>query len=331
MSTNAISVIICAYTQERWDRLVMAVASVRRQTYPAQEIIVVIDHNPALLQLAQQELLDAHVIENSESKGLSGARNSGVAVAHGSLIAFLDDDAAAQPDWLLQMSTALINEQILGTGSAVLPDWEGREPNWLPAEFYWVVGCSYLGMPRTSAPIRNPIGAGMCIRAEVFQAVGGFRSEIGRVGTLPVGCEETELCIRARQHWPERYFLYLPFTAVTHFVPEKRTTWYYFRTRCYAEGISKAVVGRFVGAKDALSSESAYTLKTLPSGVLRNLGLAFIKVRFFYILRALAIMLGLCFTATGYLVGKSAKVSTIEQVEISGHTLSSPDRQKVVL
>jgi hypothetical protein len=155
----------------------------------------------------------------------------------------------------------------------------------------------------------------MCIRREVFQAVGGFRSEIGRVGTLPVGCEETELCIRACQHWPDRHFLYMPHIHVSHYVPQKRVTWRYFRSRCYAEGISKAVVARFVGAKDSLSSESAYTLRTLPVGVLRNLGLALLKGRFSYVLRAFAIVVGLCITTTGYLVGKYASFSPIENVE----------------
>jgi hypothetical protein len=145
--------------------------------------------------------------------------------------------------------------------------------------------------------------------------VGGFRSEIGRVGTLPVGCEETELCIRARQHWPERSFLYLPQTRVFHYVPQKRATWRYFCSRCYAEGISKAIVGRFVGTKDALSSESAYTLRTLPTGILRNISLVFLKGRFYYILRALAILAGLCITIAGYLVGKYAALSPMDSVE----------------
>jgi glycosyltransferase involved in cell wall biosynthesis len=310
-STDSISVIICAYTEQRWDKLTLAVASIHKQTHPALEIIVVIDHNQELLQKAQQELVDVRVIENSEKQGLSGARNSGIAAARGTFIAFLDDDAIAEPNWLFYMHK-MSSGFALGVGSAVTPAWEGQEPPWFPAEFYWVVGCSYRGMPRISVPIRNPIGASMCIRREVFQTVGGFRTEIGRIGTLPIGCEETELCIRARQHWPERYFLYMPQVSVSHFVPKKRATWRYFRSRCYAEGISKALITRFVGTKDSLSSESAYTLRTLPVGVLRNLGLAFLKGRFSYILRALAIVIGLCITTAGYLVGKYTSLSSIK-------------------
>src|SRR5579859_1621451 len=110
VSTESISVIICAYTQERWDKLARAVVSIHAQTLPAQEIIVVIDHNQALLQKAQCELLDVRVIENSEPQGLSGARNCGIAAASGTLLAFLDDDAVAEPDWLLHMHTALSSD-----------------------------------------------------------------------------------------------------------------------------------------------------------------------------------------------------------------------------
>jgi GT2 family glycosyltransferase len=306
-----VSVVICAYTLERWDKLTLAVASVHHQTYSAQEIIVVIDHNFELFQLAQHELAGVSVIENKEKQGLSGARNSGIGVASGSLIAFLDDDAIAGPEWLEQVSLAMADLSLLGMGGAVRPDWEGREPLWFPAEFYWVVGCTYLGMPQEGAPIRNPIGANMCIRREVFQAIGGFRQEIGRVGTLPVGCEETELCIRARQHWPDRFFLYLPQASVTHFVPKKRSTWRYFCSRCYAEGFSKAVVSHFVGAKDALASESTYTLRALPLGFLRNISQIFTKRRPSGVARAAAIVTGLSITVVGYLVGQynTSKIS----------------------
>lgn len=44
-----ISVVICAYTEKRWDDVLAAVASVRAQSLAAHEVILVVDHNPALL------------------------------------------------------------------------------------------------------------------------------------------------------------------------------------------------------------------------------------------------------------------------------------------
>jgi glycosyltransferase involved in cell wall biosynthesis len=298
-----ISVVICAYTEERWDDLVAAVHSVQRQDVPPQQIIVVIDHNPVLLERARSCLSDAVVIENREARGLSGARNSGVAAAQGAIVAFIDEDASAAPDWLIHLSAGYHNPHVLGVGGAIEPVWQDGRPSWFPVEFDWVVGCSYRGMPESQAPVRNLIGANMSFRREVFETIGMFRSEIGRVGARPLGCEETELCIRALQHWPQRLFLYEPRAKVQHRVPSRRAHWSYYRMRCYAEGLSKVMVARFVGAKDGLASERAYTLQTLPCGIRHGLADTLLRGDPMGLARAGAIVAGLLVTATGYLIG----------------------------
>ncbi len=70
---------------------------------------------------------------------------------------------------------------MLGAGGSVIPRWETAKPSWFPEEFYWVVGCTYVGLPETRAPIRNPFGGAMCVRREIFETVGGFSEEIGRL------------------------------------------------------------------------------------------------------------------------------------------------------
>ena len=298
-----ISVIICAYSVKRWDDLVAAIESVRQQTLPATEIIIVIDHNPQLLERVQDHIPDVIVVENTEAPGLSDARNSGIAVATSQVVAFLDDDAVATPAWLMFLSEALSDPHVLGAGGAVLPLWLDNEPCWLPEEFYWVVGCTYRGMPETAKIIRNPIGANMSFRREVFDTIGGFRSEIGRVGTRPLGCEETELCIRARQRWPQSSFLYQPRANVFHRVPGNRTRWRYFCSRCYSEGLSKSILSRYLGIKDSLASECTYAFRTLPHGVGRGLSDALFHQDLTGLARAGAIMAGLAITTAGYLVG----------------------------
>lgn len=297
------SVIICAYTEDRWNDLIAAIESAQSQSIQAHEIIVVIDHNPALLGKVRARFPDVVALENREPRGLSGARNSGIAAAQSEILAFLDDDAMAAPDWLEQLCAGYSDPNVIGVGGAIEPLWQGGRPAWFPGEFDWVVGCTYRGTPQTVTPIRNLIGANMSFRREVFAEVGGFRSGMGRIGAFPAGCEETELCIRARQRWPNKVMLYDPAAKVKHQVPANRAQAIYFRSRCYAEGLSKALVSRLVGAGDGLASERTYALRTLPQGVARGIGDAILRREWSGLGRATAILSGLAITTIGYIMG----------------------------
>jgi len=304
MPIPSISVVICAYADDRWDVLLEAVQSVRCQVTPAAEIVIAIDHNASLAARARAEIADAVVVENDGVQGLSGARNRGVKAATADAIAFLDDDALASPDWLTYLSHGFLDPSVVGVGGSIEPLWSAGRPKWFPEEFDWVVGCTYLGMPRTTAPVRNLIGANMVFRKELFDIVGGFRDGIGRVGTLPVGCEETEFCIRVRQRFPEAIFLYEPRARIQHRVPSHRSTWNYFVRRCYAEGRSKTIVAQSVGLSDGLASERVYTLRTLPSGVARGLAETLRHKQPAGTARAAAILGGLSVTTSGFAVSQ---------------------------
>ncbi|MEK7786590.1 MAG: glycosyltransferase family 2 protein [Chloroflexota bacterium] len=291
-----VSVVVCTYTESRWDYLETAAGSLQRQNTRPLEIIVVVDHNPKLMERVQANFPDIVVVENQQERGLSGARNSGIAAAQGAVIAFLDDDAIATPDWIEQLCVAYSDSNVVGVGGMIEPFWQGGRPAWFPTEFDWVVGCTYRGMPETAAPVRNLIGANMSFRRKVFDELGTFR--------LGYGCDETDFCIRVRQRWPEKVLLYRPAAKVIHQVPASRANWGYFRSRCYFEGGSKAVVSWLVGAQDGLSSERAYTFRTLPLGIIRGLKDTLLKRRQAGLERAGAIIAGLAITTSGYLMGK---------------------------
>jgi GT2 family glycosyltransferase len=274
------------------------------QTVQPAEVIVVIDHNARLLAAARETFAGARVVENSQRRGLSGARNTGVELARGDVLAFLDDDARAAPDWLETLLGGYTDDGVIGVGGAIWPQWAETRPAWFPCEFDWVVGCSYRGLPSTTAPVRNLIGANMSLRSRVFAGVGGFSSEIGRVEKLPAGCEETELCIRARQQWPAAVILYDPAAQVSHQVPAERASWRYFMARCFSEGRSKAVVARLVGAQAGLESERTYVRRTLPAGIARGLRGLFGRGDRAGALRAAAIAAGALLTLAGYIMGQ---------------------------
>ena len=269
--TATLSVVICGYTVDRWDDLSAAVESVRAQRVPVDELLLVVDHCPELAARAAAELTGLRVVANQEQQGLSGARNTGVGAVSGDVVAFLDDDAAAEPDWSGRLLDGYRDPRVLGVGGLVRPWWETGRPGWFPPEFDWVVGCCYRGMPEQRSPVRNFIGANMSFRRTAILGAGGFRTDLGRVGTRPLGCEETELCLRIAARDPNGVLLYEPAAAVRHHVPAARTSRSYFRARCYAEGLSKAAVARHAGAGPALASERAYLRSTVPRAVARGL------------------------------------------------------------
>jgi glucosyl-dolichyl phosphate glucuronosyltransferase len=315
------SVVICAWTEDRWDRLAAAIASVRGQTRPAAETIVAVDHCPPLARRVAAAFPEVTVVPSTGRPGLSGARNTGLGRATGDVVAFLDDDASAAPDWLERLAGGYGAGEVVGVGGAVLPAWESGRPRWLPAEFDWVVGCSYTGLPREPAPVRNLIGANMSFRREVFELVGGFTEGLGRLGARPLGCEETELAIRIRQRRPGARLVYDPSAVVHHHVPRQRARWRYFRARCYAEGRSKAAVSGLVGAGDALASERSYLRRVLPRAVVRGLaprgpgGRPGLRT-------AATVVCGLAFTASGYLRGWT------EVASIRARSRASSDRRR---
>jgi glycosyltransferase involved in cell wall biosynthesis len=302
-ATADISVIICAYTLKRWEDLLNAVASVSTQTIAPRETIVIVDNNADLLARASDAFSGVTVVANRQAPGLCGARNTGAEVAASAVLAFLDDDAVASSAWLEQHLLGYADRTVLGVGGEVTPIWRSDPPRWLPGELYWTVGCTYTGLPTRPAPIRNPIGANMSMRADVFARTGGFQPELGRHdigGKVITGtADETEFCIRASKHFPDGQWVYRPQASVRHVVSEHRGTWEHFVARCRLEGGSKAVLVGLRGQRSGLQSERRYVTRVLPLGVLRELSGA-LRREPNALRRAGAILAGLTITSLTY-------------------------------
>lgn len=298
------TVVICAYCDERRRQLDDAIRSVLDQTRRPDRVVVVIDHNQGLLLDIRAAFADISVVANTGKPGLSGARNTGIRHSGTDIVAFLDDDAVADPDWLERLAAHYADAAVIGVGGKVTPLWQAGRPRWFPEEFQWVVGCSYRGLPDALRPVRNPIGCNMSFRRQVFASFGGFREGIGRTGQDGAGCEETELCIRLRQQMPGSHILYDPAAVVHHHVTAGRSRWTYFRRRCLAEGRSKSAVVRAIGSGDELGAEQVYVRRILPAGILRGLFDTAVRLDPWGLLRALGIVAGLAFTTAGYASAK---------------------------
>jgi glucosyl-dolichyl phosphate glucuronosyltransferase len=297
-------VVVAAHTMDRWADIVAGVDALAHQTVPPLETILVVDHNDELLARARDELSGVLVVDNQRTGGASGARNTGVAAAKGAVVAFLDDDARPEPDWVERLLSAYDDPSVLAVGGVARPVWPDSRPAHLPPELDWLVGCTYLGQPTVRTDVRNLWGCNMSVRAEVFDRIGGFDEEIGRIGLIPLGTEETELCIRIGQRIPGARVVHEPSAVVHHRVTAARCRWSYLVSRSHAEGISKAAMARLVGTGDATSEERRYATRVLPKGVLREL--ARLNLR-----GAAGIVTCLAVTTWWYLRGRTGHVSAI--------------------
>lgn len=304
---ESMSVVICACTVRRWEDLCRAIDSVLSEPMELLDVVVVIDHCDELFALAEGRFASDERItlcRNEGAAGLSDARNTGVGLAAGDVVAFVDDDAAVQPGWAKALVSHYVDPGVAAVGGYADPVWPGERPRWLPREFDWVVGCSYVGQPTQVATVRNPLGCNMSIRRDVLARIGGFRPEVGRHGSVPVGGEETELFIRLKARMPGSRVLFDPDASVRHYVSSDRTAVRYFVRRCYYEGVSKAVVTELAAAPGSLRSERDYSLRVLPRAVARET----FSMTGSGIARAAMILTGLAVTTTGYVRGKLSRV-----------------------
>jgi glycosyltransferase involved in cell wall biosynthesis len=308
----SLSVIICVFTEERWQSIVRAVESLTIQSHPPFEVVVVVDYNRSLKHRIETTFPELTVVANTHARGLSGGRNTGIDCTRGEIVAFLDDDARAHVGWVAALLAAYADDSVLGAGGLVLPEWpDGHPPPWFPDEFLWVVGCSYTGQPVTASEVRNVLGANMSFRRTAFERVGLFSSVIGRNARVmrPLSCEETELCIRIRSAFPQSQIVYEPSAIVYHQVDRPRVTWRYFRERCYAEGVSKQLVTESVGARAALSVERRYVMRTLSRAASGELGRFVNTQSAVHLTRLAALTVGLIWTVAGYVSRRAVSTS----------------------
>jgi GT2 family glycosyltransferase len=198
----------------------------------------------------------------------------GAAEVGSSIIAFLDDDAAARPGWLAALTEPFAEADVVGTGGFVAPKWHSARPRWFPEEFDWAVGASFRGQPTTRSYVRNVWSENMAVRRSVFSRVGGFSHDFTKVGTYSRP-DDTDLCLRMAKTFPGAKWAYVPNAVVDHSVPMARTTFPFFLRRCYLEGRGKVELARRGDGLDDLTSEQSYFLNTLPVGIRQHTLCAF--------------------------------------------------------
>jgi glycosyltransferase involved in cell wall biosynthesis len=245
VSELAFSVVIC--TRNRAALLDKAIASLRRQTLGLPFEVVVVDNDssdrtPALVRQAMPHLPLLRYV-HEPTLGLSHARNRGWREARGQWIAFLDDDAVADVNWLASLHATIgrLREPCGGIGGRVLLDWEAPRPAWFPDNLLVYLGhLDRGGEARWCDPGQTLLESNLAIRRDVLEQVGGFDVRLGVCGSKLAGNDGAELQHRIAARGLRLY--YEPAAVVHHFVGRYRLKWSWVWRRLYGEGRSLALM-----------------------------------------------------------------------------------------
>jgi glycosyltransferase involved in cell wall biosynthesis len=254
-----VSVVLCTHTLDRYEDLLEAAESVRTQRYDDVELVLVSDGSDTVTERFHAdfgEADDVTITELSDNRGLLAARNHGAEVASGEVVAFIDDDAIADPEWVGELVEAYEHRNALAAGGRMTPAWVAGRPSFLPAEFYWLVGVTHRGFADGPGEVRNTFGSNISFRREVFLELGGFDTDIGgRQGDANLQGGETELCARLRSEY-DRGVWYNPQAEVAHKVFDYRTEPRWLLDRAFWQGYSKRAMEVLV--EDSTGDESAF-------------------------------------------------------------------------
>jgi glycosyltransferase involved in cell wall biosynthesis len=244
-----ISVIVC--TLDRPASLRRTIESLIAQDLPPGdfEVIVVSNRGPALEATGREPANGPAIHYTFEPRlGLSNARNRGLSLATGELVAFIDDDATADPHWLPSLAKALDRDagNPACAGGKVIAEWERPPPGWLRGSLLKFLGIVDLGERRRAViwPNEVLVGCNIAFRTMELRDMGGFDPVLGRRGTALYGNEEVAL--EQRVHEAGGAIIYEPAAVVRHHVPAHRMSLAWFVKRVFYQGVTDYVYsGRY--------------------------------------------------------------------------------------
>jgi glycosyltransferase involved in cell wall biosynthesis len=182
-------VVLCTYN--RAERLEPAIDALLAQTRDGDGYeVIVVDNNSTDATASVVRAIAARaagrVVPAFEpQQGLSQARNRGVALARAPIIAFTDDDVRVAADWAQQLVRAFdMNPAVDYVGGRVLPRWLRPPPGWLTTAHWSPLALQDYGSEPFVSSREHAIclvGANLAFRKRVFERLGGFAADLGRV------------------------------------------------------------------------------------------------------------------------------------------------------
>jgi glycosyltransferase involved in cell wall biosynthesis len=241
-----LSVAICTYN--RASLLNHVLDSVARQSLAKDQFEIVIVDNGSTDRtrevVAAAQMKDSRIRYVVEPKaGIAHARNRALQEARGENLAFIDDDAWADPKWLENLIAPLRSisptpECIAGPVSLV---WDGRRPDWFPDRFESLL-CRYdMGdAPHFLSAGGYLLTTNSLFHRETLLRLGGMRTDLGHRRRALIGGEDNDVFNRLVASGHRVY--YQPEARVFHPVPKARQTRRYLLRRLFWDGASQPLV-----------------------------------------------------------------------------------------
>jgi glycosyltransferase involved in cell wall biosynthesis len=190
MKTPSCSVVVA--TRHRAELLARCLSALIVLEHPSYEVIVV-DNTTGEREVENLAAKAGarYIVEPRE--GLSRARNAGARAAQGGIIAYIDDDAVAEPTWLSAHTAALEDADLMATTGRIVPI-SLESP---AARMYAAAGGEDLGEVPFRVDRMTPcwfemanfggvgVGPNMAFRRALFEAGWGFRESLGPGGGIP--------------------------------------------------------------------------------------------------------------------------------------------------
>ena len=239
-----VSVVICTYAMDRYADFCDAVESVQEQSYESVEIIIIVDGNETVAERVRREFNSPNieVHNNDQNHGVSYSRTKGAEIATGEVVAFIDDDAVADPEWISKLVRVYKDTDALAVGGRMTGIWPAGRPAFLPVEFNWLVGVTYPGFASAGEEVRNTFESNISFRRDVFLDLGGFDPNLGPTAGTYSHSEGAEIGVRL-QHYYDQGVIYAPDAIVRHKVFAHRIQLVWLLRRAFEQGVSKQQLG----------------------------------------------------------------------------------------
>ncbi len=239
-----ITAIICTY--ERYNVLGGAINSLlAQQCEPGFLEIIVVDNSKdqaaATAFSAQYNNLPnlRYVLE--PKPGLSNARNVGMSLATADIVAFIDDDAIAAPNWAnaILQGFAEFGPRAGALGGPVRARWLSARPPWLCDALLNYIGViDWGGKLRELSPKNGLVGCNMALDKHLATRLGGFSTKLGRIGAETTLLSNEEPDLFAKIHQAGRAIVYAPAATVDHLINPERMSQNWFRRRAAWQAVS---------------------------------------------------------------------------------------------